>query len=797
MNSFAWATRRVSSEKTAIAMNTKQILQNYSMQVLQAMAEINGLNIDSRRKAPHVKALAKALYNKEAVERALPRLSARERRALDLLIILGGSTTSQRFKQSLKREGLIQDRAEPRPRYGYYRPVTGSPHREDSPYYEDIAARLTCLGLIVSEGNSDPRSSVIGFAPGIRLVIPPQVMPHLPEVIFEDDTPVPTIDIKVEASARTFQRDLYLYWSYVRDHETHLTQQSFVFKRELKKINDTLLVPGDMGKGMGEKENPRLYFIRLLLQTMGLLKVRPGRSVIHAVQVSGFWGEPPPARVRKSLETWRDKTFWNELRYLPGITVQSWYTPDLSLIVRARHKVLSQLAKLPVDEWVALEGLVNRFRMTDYEFLFSREVPDQRRYYGYGYYSPDYDTPYAPYRNPLGWQFSPIKDEAQGWEVVEAQFIRNIVTGPLHWLGLVDLGYAGQADKDGAVLQPVAYRVTEIGVWLLGLGSAPEIPAAESRVVVQPNFQIFALDPISDHVLATLDQFAERISAERAIEYKLTRESVYAAQQKGWTAKRVAEYLEESSDDPLPQNVARTLEEWEDLHRRIVIHRRTALAQTASPEIMDKLLTDRTLAMHLSRRLTPTVALLKLDKNSVTQLERKLQQQSLPPARTIHASEARRPCLTLADDGRLLFSHKVPSIFLFSTLGRFVDPEAEGGWRLTPAAVQRGLASELSVDDILRELTDLHRGPLPAWVVKAVKAWGDFYGDARLGTLTLIQFRDSVALFELLSDPELSPHLQPFIPERGLARVRADHLDEVRRLLAERGVEIVGDLADQ
>ncbi|UCC64953.1 MAG: helicase-associated domain-containing protein [Anaerolineae bacterium] len=776
-------------------MNINQVLHSYNMSVLKAMAEINGIVVNSRRKGPHVKALATALYNREAVASALSRLSPRERRALDLLILFGGSATSQRLKQALKREGLTQERAESENQYGYYRPVAGSPRRPDSPHFEDIVARLTCLSLIVSEGNSDPRSTVIGFAPGIRLVIPPQVMPHLPEVTFEDDTPVPIIDIKVEASARTFQRDLYLYWSHVRDSEMRLTQQGYVFKRELKKLNETLLVPGNMGRGMGEKENPRLRFVRLLLQEMDLLKVRRGGTTINAIPVSDFWSDSPLARVQKTFQVWRDKVFWNELSHLQGITVQSWYTPDLSLIVVARNKVIEHLTKLPTREWVALERLVNRLRMIDYEFLFSREVPDQHRYYGYGYYSPDYDTPYSAYRNPLGWQFSPVKDEAEGWEIVETQFIRNIITGPLHWLGVVDIGYAGQVEEDGAALQPFDYQVTEIGARLLGLGDAPDLPTTKGQVVVQPNFQIFALDPISDHVLATLDQFAERVSAERAIEYKLTRQSVYAGQQRGWTTKRIVEYLEGVSDVPLPQNVARTLEEWEALHRRIVIHRRSALAQTATPEMMDALLANPVLAAHLGRHLLPTVALLKANRDAVTRLEHQLQKEGLPPARTSRPNEAHRPCLTLADDRRLIFAHKVPSIFLFTTLGHFIELGTDGNWRLTPASVQQALSRGLTIDAILKELTDLHRGPLPAWAVKAVKAWGKYYGDAHLETLTLIQIPDVATLRELLDDPELSPYLRPFIPDRGLARVDVAHLDEVRRLLAERGMGIVGTLS--
>jgi hypothetical protein len=778
------------------SMNVKRILQGYNFKVLQAIAAVSGVVVNSRRKSAHVKVLAKALYNKEAVERALPKLSARERRALDVLITCGGSTTSNRLRQALKREKLIEEHPKSTDRYSTRHSVKGDPYRHDSPYFEDIVMRLTCLGLIVSEGNLDAYSSVLDFVPGIRLVIPPQVMPHLPEVTFKEDITVPAIDIEAETSSRAFQRDLYFYWSSVRDRDVSLTQPGYVYKRELKRINETLLVQGDMGKGVGEKENPRLHFIRLLLQEMNLLKVRQARSTVNAVQVSDFWSDSPLARVEKTFQTWRDEVFWNELRYLPGIVVQSWHTPDLSPVVTARKRVIEHLSKLPIGEWVAQERLINRLRMTDYEFLFSREVPAQRQYYGYGYYSSDYDTPYSAYRNSLGWQFSPITDEAQGWEMVEAQFIRNIVTGPLHWLGLVDLGYAGAVDKDGAALQPVAYRVTEIGAWLLGRGSAPELPIAEGRVVVQPNFQVFALDPISDQVLATLDQFAERVSAERAIEYKLTRQSVYAGQQKGWTAKRIADYLQDTSDAPLPQNVARTMEEWEALHRRIVIHRRTALAQTVTPEVMDALMADKALAAHIGRRLAPTVALLKPSKNAVTRLEQDLQKQGLPPARTIHPGEARYPCLTLTDDGHLIFAHKAPSIFLFATLGHFIELGTDGVWRLTPASVQQALTRGIIIDDMLKELTDLHRGPLPTWAVKAVKAWGKYYGDARLETMTLIQFRDAAAMYELFDDPELAPYVQPFIAERGLARVDVAHLDEVRRLLAERGVEIVGTLKD-
>ena len=63
--------------------------------------------------------------------------------------------------------------------------------------------------------------------------------------------------------------------------------------------------------------------------------------------------------------------------------------------------------------------------------------------------------------------------------------------------------------------------------------------------MLQPNFRIFAFDPISDSVLARLDSFAVRLNAERAIEYDITRESVYRAQLAGQTAGEIKAWLEQ------------------------------------------------------------------------------------------------------------------------------------------------------------------------------------------------------------------------------------------------------------
>ncbi len=131
----------------------------------------------------------------------------------------------------------------------------------------------------------------------------------------------------------------------------------------------------------------------------------------------------------------------------------------------------------------------------------------------------------------FGLEFPDVYDDESGWEKVEANFIQSVVRGPLFWMGLVDLGWEGP--QTGS---PSAFRLTPLGLWLLKQGPQPQIPAEGGQVIVQPNLHIIALDPIQEATLINLDHFAERLTAERAVEYQLTRQSVYRGQQTGWEA---------------------------------------------------------------------------------------------------------------------------------------------------------------------------------------------------------------------------------------------------------------------
>ena len=319
-------------------------------------------------------------------------------------------------------------------------------------------------------------------------------------------------------------------------------------------------------------------------------------------------------------------------------------------------------------------------RETAYEFLFKR-VP--RQVYNYNLNSYVLET--SPYSgtNPLGWAFPEVEDGDAGWDQVEGRFIRNLLQGPLHWMGLVSLGHSRTSLKE-----PDAFLLTPVGSWLLGSGPEPEIKLSGGRVILQPNFQITAFDPVSDQTLMELERFAERLSGDRAFELRLTQASVYAAQQQGWKADRIIAYLEELTGAPVPANIQRTLAEWQSLHERIVVYPRVSLLHAASPADLEALDAEPGLRPLLADRLGPVVVRLP-DRKTVSTLMQKLTAQGWLALFSQGGGRLPANSVEITPEGRLDFTVPAPDLYLHGHLARFAEPE-DGGYRLTPASLRTG-----------------------------------------------------------------------------------------------------------
>lgn len=159
----------------------------------------------------------------------------------------------------------------------------------------------------------------------------------------------------------------------------------------------------------------------------------------------------------------------------------------------------------------------------------------------------------------MGWGRPTTRGE---WERLWAGVLGGMIALRLAPLGGIRLGRTG----DGV---PV-FALTPVGRYLLGAEERLEYDAGgePAGVVVQPNFEVVFLGP-APGVEARLARFAERAGKGPGTMFRVTRRSVLAAAEAGFTADRVLETLAAASKHDLPGNVARQVRDWFAATRRV------------------------------------------------------------------------------------------------------------------------------------------------------------------------------------------------------------------------------------
>lgn len=766
-------------------MDQTTLLDSYNSNTLWDMARAAQLPQTTGaklKKASLIKLMQQEFFKPARIKAAYQRLPQTERAVLNRLLLHGGQLSTRLFKRELIRAGLATEAPDkPSPKglspweryrgwevYGRAVNHIGQPNNPQSTIFEDIMARLTLYGLVFSEdtaANTGGNSYKMQCHPGDNLFIPPFVRQHLPE---PEPLPVEDNDWQpahtLQGDPQLFLRDLYLYWDTVRRSSIAMIQAGFVGKRGLKQLNAALLSPDStLDKARQEDDTQHLYLLRQMLQSLKLVKPQGGElQATNKTQrtIPDFWQQSTAEQVNGVINIWPTLHQPFRLREQPiHYAIQPNTRPACQLLLQV-------LASLPSTAWTEAEDLLINLQDRDGDFLIPARSRMEGRY-GYGYYYGD-KTELTNKMNQL-----------------EEMFVAQVMADFLFQMGLVELGFDTVPTKRAAWK---VFRLTPLGTAVFKNKPLETTPSA-GQIIIQPNFQILAMGPVPLNLLAQLDLFAERQKVDRhAFEYHLSRESVYAAQQMGYSVTEVQQFLETAAPNDLPQNIRRSLTEWAAHHERIVFRRGVTLLQAADESLLERLLADESAGKLLARPVGDAVALVK-DKRQ-PQLVTALQEMGVFPAVSGANPEAADKSVTVHEDGRIQSIHAVPSLHLRGRLARFTE-EAADGWQLTETAVQRAGGSKKKVQGIVDELRKLHRGRLPQTIVEQVKAWGGYYGSATVGTITLFEFRDQETLAELRQLAELKELLQPFpAGNRALAVVESGQVTAVQAILTRLGVKI-------
>jgi hypothetical protein len=599
-----------------------------------------------------------------------------------------------------------------------------------------------------------------------------------------------------QGSVADFQRSFAAWLQYISTRGgIQLTSQNTLYKEDLKGIAATFAFPLQTGAGHKETTNGCLFFVRRLALAGGFVTEQRNNRLLPTPKLDHFLALDTSSRIDLLWQLWRDTPAWNSLRHLPSYERgQDIHNNANPLLVRAHQTIFSHIAELG-SGYVSLPTLINRIHTRHYDFLMPDRMTGASSYYGQ-----ELPTPYNNHNsNIYGAGFKDITSESQGWEKVEAALITHLIAGPLFWMGLVDLTFDKAPANDDLYgnLPVTGYRLTPHGSRLLLGEKAGE--SGESGTVagmmVQPNFDIVVFHPASLDILMALDMFTSPAGGSREVStFQLTRETVYRGQQAQWGVARILDFLTTFSTQPVPDNVRRSLHEWDELHNRIVIHRNISLAQTEDAAIADQLLADWPQA----RPLSPTV--IRID-SSLDKAVKKVRTAGHFPLVTRDPQDNTAGSVEMDEEGGVRLLQRVPSVYTLSTLANLTIPadlvtgdsgdgSGRGQRRFLPAMLRNVTSDGKGFAAFLKEMAHLNNQPLTSSQVVQFKAWTHYYGDATQARMILLRFRDQAARNELCDEPELKGLLEPFSEQLPLARVSAENLDRVHTLLARRGIEI-------
>jgi Helicase conserved C-terminal domain len=748
--------------------------------------------------------IAQSIFDSVSIQEALVSLNDIEKIILRELVLCGGRANSRDLALYLTYEGILapvkKDEVETNYEVLGLTPVvprgiqSGSslqyPPAHPHGLFELALRHLLLLGLLFwgRQTNFAGRDYTSGIHDGVLIVSSAVREVVRAQLEMDEDQIASHVGEDVGDAVRAFQRTLYLYWSMVAAMREGLVlvHNGLLSRSALRHVTERMGNKVHVDQVRSESDVPRLLFIRQLMMKLGLLQER--RGTIYAAPAEAFFSLPLLERARRCYHLYLETPLWDELLYLPEVNVRPG--PGLldaahEEVVRSRQAVMERVMHESFGIWHNISAFIARTKLYIPYLLFPRQYGSRAERY-------------SSSSNPYGWDFRLRRGwltHREGWHMVEGGFVRTVLVGPLHWQGIVDL------DRED---HPGMFRLLPGAATVISSETSVSEEIPWGRLIVQPNFELIALAPVSEALLVSLDRFAERVSLEHIAQYRLTKASVTRAIQAGLHAETIQVQLERAVGGEIPQNVRYSLQEWERQARRVEVWQGATMVEVEDATLLDALFDDQGTRALFGRRLSPLLA--EVAPYQLPAVQEVLWQRDFLPAMT-EASfrdgalesgrlSVREPQWRLHNDGLLQPFYAVPDLYLVAEIERFSELNEPTGWyHITAGSLQRALENGLELTYILRFLQQYCEGGIPGSLLIRLKLWGNGYGEKQHITVEhapLLRLSTQV-LQDLQADEELKVLLGSEVEQQSrLVRVETQHLERVIELLRERGFAIDG-----
>jgi hypothetical protein len=301
----------------------------------------------------------------------------------------------------------------------------------------------------------------------------------------------------------------------------------------------TLLAALRLGTGIPEEfvssggEAFTNSFLKSVLTASGLLDEA---SIPIPEPVRIFLEAKRGEALRQIFLAWKQSSMTNELCLLPDLTIEgNWQNDPL----RARRVLLEYLSFIPPGKWWSLDSFISAIKQRN---------PDFQRPAG------DYDSWFI--RGKTNGEYL---RGFEHWDEVDGRLIRYIITGPLHWLGILDLACPGAEQEE------TAFRLSSWSKSLLSGEDPKGLPVEDEVLVVRSDARLSARRLVPRRVRYQVARFCEWLKeTPDEYQYRISPFSLTRAQQQGLTVSQLVSLLNRHAKT-VPPSLIKALERWDKL----------------------------------------------------------------------------------------------------------------------------------------------------------------------------------------------------------------------------------------
>lgn len=301
-------------------------------------------------------------------------------------------------------------------------------------------------------------------------------------------------------------------------------------------------------------------------------KAHPSRSEARA------WLEASRAeQIRGLAGAWLESRNYRDMWHIPGLYPDdSGWSYDAAAARKAVMELLGNL--LPEQGWVSINDLIE---------IIKEFEPDFQRLNG------DYDQWYI--RNDAGEYLSGF----ESWDAVEGSLIEFYIVGPMHWLGLVDIG------ED-------VLRLTAYGRAFLELSEWPQLQETTTRIEVRNDGQLLASRRVNRFERFQLARFAHCAATADPYVYTLDAPGIQRAAAQGITTQHIQAFISRQLEGkPVPLPIVKLLRNWRDGAKTAVTFETLTVLRATAEGTLEKIFAVPALRRYLGARLGPMACVVR------------------------------------------------------------------------------------------------------------------------------------------------------------------------------------------